>query len=49
MIAVAVVGKDGEELHDKSFLGTVDQSMGTGLGIFKTLFIASILIWILIR
>ncbi|HNP76378.1 MAG: CvpA family protein [Cyclobacteriaceae bacterium] len=46
MIAVRLLGKMVKNSIDKSFLGTVDQSMGAGLGIFKTLFMASILIWI---
>ena len=32
---------------DKSFLGTVDQVMGGVLGAFKTLFMLSIVIWIM--
>jgi uncharacterized membrane protein required for colicin V production len=32
---------------DKSFLGTVDQSMGAALGAFKILFLLSIVIWIM--
>jgi membrane protein required for colicin V production len=46
MIAVRMLGKMVKNSIDKSFLGTVDQSMGAGLGIFKTLFMASILLWI---
>ena len=31
---------------DKSFLGRVDQWMGASLGLFKTLFMASVLLWL---
>lgn len=32
---------------DKTFLGKVDQWMGLGLGAFKTLFVLSVLLWII--
>jgi uncharacterized membrane protein required for colicin V production len=31
---------------DKSFLGKVDQWMGSALGIFKTLFMISVALWL---
>ncbi len=47
VILVRILGKMVKQSIDKSFLGTVDQSMGAVLGAFKTLFLLSIVIWIL--
>ncbi len=46
VILVRLLGKMVKHSIDKSFLGTVDQSMGAALGAFKTLFLLSIVIWI---
>ncbi len=46
VILVRLLGKMVKHSIDKSFLGTVDQSMGAALGVFKTLFLLSIVIWI---
>ena len=40
------LGKSVKNSIDKSFLGTMDQVMGSALGAFKTLFVMSILLWI---
>jgi membrane protein required for colicin V production len=41
------LGKWVKDSIDKSFLGTVDQTMGGALGVLKTLFMLSIIIWIM--
>jgi len=46
VVLVRILGNIIKYSVDKSFLGTVDQSMGAALGVFKTLFMISILIWI---
>ncbi len=46
VILVRLLGKLIKSSIDKSFLGTIDQSMGSILGVFKTLFMLSIVIWI---
>ena len=47
VILVRLLGKWVKNSIDKSFLGTIDQSMGGALGVFKTLFMLSIIIWIM--
>lgn len=47
VVLVRLLGKWVKDSLDKSFLGTVDQSMGGVLGAFKTLFMISIIIWIM--
>ena len=43
---VRLLGKSVKNSMDKTFLGTMDQVMGSALGGFKTLFMMSILLWI---
>ncbi len=47
VIGVQLLGKMVKNSIDKSFLGSVDQSMGAALGAFKMLFMLSIAIWIM--
>ncbi len=47
VILVRFLGNLIKHSIDKSFLGTVDQVMGGFLGSFKTLFMLSIVIWIM--
>lgn len=47
VIAVRLLGNLIKLSLDKSFLGKVDQISGAVLGLFKTLFILSVIIWIL--
>ena len=47
VILVHWLGKMVKNSIDKSFLGSVDQSMGAALGAFRTLFMLSIAIWIM--
>jgi membrane protein required for colicin V production len=47
VVLVRLLGKWIKDSIDKSFLGTVDQTMGGALGVFKTLFMLSIIIWIM--
>lgn len=46
VVAVNLLGKLIKHSMDKSFLGKVDQWMGLTLGIFKTLFLLSVVLWI---
>ena len=46
VILVTWAGRLIKHLIDKSFLGKVDQSMGFILGAFRTLFLLSVVIWI---
>lgn len=46
VIAVNLLGKLIRHSIDKSFLGKVDQWMGATLGIVKTLFMVSVLLWL---
>lgn len=46
VILVRWLGKSVKDSMDKSFLGTMDQVMGAGLGAFRILFVASIVLWI---
>ena len=47
VLLVRLLGNVVKHSIDKSFLGTVDQVMGGVLGAFKTLFMLSIVIWIM--
>ena len=47
VVLVQLLGRMVKNSLDKSFLGSVDQSMGAALGAFKTLFMLSIAIWIM--
>lgn len=46
VIAVRLLGNVIKLSIDKTFLGTIDQFAGAILGLFKTLFIVSVLLWI---
>ena len=46
VVLVRLLGKLVKNSIDKTFLGTVDQAMGSILGAFKTLFLLSIVLWI---
>lgn len=47
VIVVRLVGNMLKYTIDKSFLGKMDQAAGALLGLFKTLFVLSVLLWIL--
>ncbi len=47
VIVVNLLGKLIRHSMDKSFLGRVDQWMGLSLGVFKTLFMMSVAIWLM--
>ena len=47
VVLVKLLGRMVKNSLDKSFLGSVDQSMGAALGAFKVLFMLSIAIWIM--
>ena len=47
VIGVTLLGRMLKALLDKTFLGKVDQMMGALLGVFKWLFMMSVLLWIL--
>ncbi len=47
VVGVRLLGKVVKNSLDKTFLGSVDQSMGAALGAFKILFMLSIAIWIM--
>jgi membrane protein required for colicin V production len=46
VIIVTLIGRLLKESVDKSFLGTMDKSLGAFLGIFKTAFVISVIIWL---
>ena len=46
VVLVTWMGKAIRNSIDKTFLGRVDESMGLILGAFKTLFMVSVLLWI---
>ena len=46
VILVTWIGRLIKHFMDKSFLGKVDQIMGLALGAFRTLFLLSVVIWI---
>lgn len=47
VLLVRLLGSLVKNSVDKSFLGTVDQALGAGLGAFRTLFMLSVVLWIL--
>jgi membrane protein required for colicin V production len=47
VVLVRLLGGWAKKSIDKSFLGTVDQAMGAALGGFRTLFMLSIVLWII--
>lgn len=47
VIIVTLIGRMFKHSIDKSFLGSMDKAMGAALGIFKTAFMFSIIIWII--
>jgi len=47
VVVVNIVGKLIKTSIDKTFLGTVDETMGAILGVFKWLFMMSVVFWIL--
>ena len=47
MLLVRMLGKMVKGSIDQSFLGSIDQAMGAGLGVLRTLFLLSIVLWIL--
>ncbi|MDZ4714998.1 MAG: CvpA family protein [Cytophagales bacterium] len=47
ILAVRLLGNVVKSSMDKTFLGTVDQAFGAGLGAFRTLFLVSVILWIL--
>lgn len=46
VILVHLLGRMIKHSIDKSFLGTMDQALGAALGVLRTLFVMSIVIWI---
>jgi membrane protein required for colicin V production len=46
VIIVMLIGKMFKVSVDKSFLGSMDKAMGACLGIFRTAFMISVVIWI---
>ena len=46
VVVVILIGKILRSSIDKTFLGTMDKTLGALLGIFKMAFVISILIWI---
>ena len=47
VVGVNIVGKLLKASIGKTFLGTVDEAMGAVLGVFKWLFMISVVLWIL--
>jgi membrane protein required for colicin V production len=47
VIIVSLIGRALRASIDKSFLGRVDQAAGAGLGLVKTVFMASVLLWLI--
>jgi membrane protein required for colicin V production len=47
VILVTLLGRAIKSSMDKSFLGRVDQSAGALLGLMKTAFMASVILWII--
>jgi membrane protein required for colicin V production len=46
VVVVTLIGRMFKHTIDKSFLGSMDKAMGACLGMFKTAFLISIIIWI---
>lgn len=47
VIVVNLIGKMLKLSVDKSFLGRMDQAAGAGLGLLKTIFMLSVVLWIM--
>lgn len=47
VLLVRLLGSLVKNSVDKSFLGSVDQALGAGLGMVRTLFMISVMLWIL--
>lgn len=47
VLLVRLMGSLIRQSLDKSFLGSVDQALGGALGVFRTLFMISVVLWIL--
>jgi membrane protein required for colicin V production len=47
VLVVTLIGRSLKLYIDKSFLGRVDQAAGALLGLFKTAFLLSVVIWLL--
>lgn len=47
LVAVRLLGKLIKVTIDKTFLGRVDQAAGAGLGLLKTIFLVSVVLWII--
>lgn len=47
VLLVRLLGSLIRQSLDKSFLGSVDQALGGALGVFRTLFMISVVLWIL--
>lgn len=47
ILLVRLLGSLVKSSIDKSFLGTMDQAFGAGLGAFRALFLLSVILWIL--
>ena len=47
LIAVRLLGKLIKVTIDTTFLGRVDQAAGAGLGLLKTIFLVSVVLWII--
>lgn len=47
LLLVRLLGSLVKNSVDKSFLGSVDQTLGAGLGMLRTLFMISVMLWIL--
>lgn len=46
LLLVTLLGKALRASIDKTFLGRIDEAAGAGLGLIKTVFVLSVLIWI---
>ncbi|HYG01239.1 MAG TPA: CvpA family protein [Chryseosolibacter sp.] len=46
LLLVTLLGKALRASIDKTFLGRIDEAAGAGLGLIKTIFVLSVLIWI---
>ena len=46
VVVVTLIGRMIRDSIDKTFLGSMDKAMGACLGIFKTAFMFSVIIWI---
>jgi membrane protein required for colicin V production len=46
VIIVTLIGRMFKHMADKSFLGSMDKALGACLGMFKTAFVVSVIVWI---